>query len=67
MFRPFGLVTREGIGLIEVRKDLDGILFGTKVGKDPVEMLLNIQCAHLDLITIESHEIRLYTKGTGLV
>ena len=57
----------KGIGFIQVRKNLDGILTGTKVGKDPMERLLHVQRLYLYLITVESHEVRLDTKGTGLI
>ena len=67
MLRTFRITVRERIGLVEVGKDLDGILLSTEVGKNPVEMFLDIQGAHLDLIAIEDHEVGLDTKGTGLV
>ena len=64
---PLGLGGGEGIGLVQVGQYLDSILLGTKVGKDPVEMFLDIQRAHLDLIAVEGHEVGLHTEGTGLV
>ena len=30
-------------------------------------MLLDIERAHLDLVAIEGHQVRLHAKGTGLV
>ena len=67
MFRAFRITVREGIGLVKVREDLDGILLRTEVREDPVEMFLDIQRAHLDLIAIEGHEVGFDTEGTGLV
>ena len=67
MLRPFGIAIGEGIGLVEVGEDLDGVFLGTEVGKDPVEMFLDIEGTHLDLIAIEGHEVGLDTEGTGLV
>ena len=67
MLRTFRVAIGEGISLVEVGEDLDGILLGTKIGKHPVEMFLDIQRTYLDLIAIEGHEIRFHTKGTGLV
>ena len=67
MLRTLRITIREGISLVEIGENLNGILLGTQIGKHPVEMLLDIQRAHLDLIAIKSHEIGLHTKGTGLV
>ena len=67
MLCPLRLAVREGIGLIQVRKDTDGVLLGTEISKDPVEMFLDIEGTYLNLITIESHQIRLDSESTGLV
>ena len=67
MLGLLGLVAGEGIGLVQIGKDLDSVFLSTEVGKDPVEMLLDIERAHLDLVAIEGHQVRLHAKGTGLV
>ena len=64
---PLGLGGGEGIGLVQVGQYLDSILLGTEVGKYPVEVFLHVERAHLDLIAVEGHEVRLHTEGTGLV
>ena len=58
---------REGIGLVQVGEDLDGVLLGTEIGKDPIEMCLHIERTHLNLIAVEGHQIRLHAKGTSLI
>ena len=61
------ITIRERIGFIQVREDFDGIFLSTEIGKHPVQMLLDVQRAHLYLITIECHQVGLDTKGTGLI
>ena len=67
MLSPFCVGIRKGISLVQVGEDLDRILFCTQVGKHPIQMLLHIQGAHFDLITVESHQIGFYTKSTSLI
>ena len=57
----------KGVCLVQVSQNLDGILLGTQVGKDPVELFLDVQRLHLNLITVEGHQIGLHSEGTGLV
>ena len=67
MLRTLGIGRGEGIGLVQVGEDPDGVLLGTEVGKDPVEVFLHIQRTHLYLVAIEGHQIRLHAKGTSLI
>ena len=62
-----GIGRGKRVGLVQVGEDLDSVLLGTEVGKDPIKVLLHIQRAHLDLITVEGHQIRLHAEGAGLV
>ena len=55
------------ISLVQIRQNLDGILFSAQVSKDPIERLLDIQRLHLNLVTVKCHEIWLNAKGTSLV
>ena len=67
MLCPLSIGAGEWVCLVQVGEDFDGILLSTKVGKDPVEMFLHIERAHLNLISVESHQIRLHTECAGLV
>ena len=67
MLSAFGIAIGEGVSLVQVGKDLDGVLLCAQVGKHPVEMLLHIQRTDLDLITVERHQVWFHTKSTGLI
>ena len=67
MLRTIGISRREGIGLVEVRQNLNRVLLCAEIGKNPVEMFLHIERAHFDLIAIECHQVGLHTKGASLV
>ena len=67
MLRPFRIGIRKWIGFVQVRKNTDGVLLCAEVGKDPIEMFLHIEGTHLNLVTIEGHQVGFDTEGTGLI
>ena len=61
------LVVGKGVGLVEVRKNTDGILGSTQVSKDKMKRFPHCYRFHFYLITVELHHRRLHTEGTRLV
>ena len=67
MLALFLLTGGKGIATVQVTQNLHCILLAAKVGKDPVKGLLDIERLHLNLVTIEGHEIRFHAKSTSLI
>ena len=67
MLGTFGIAIGEGVGLVQIRQNLDGILLGAQISEHPVKGFLDVQRAYLDLVAIKGHQVRLYTKCAGLV